>query len=527
LLLGAFGPLFVLLLEGAQTAMPKETLEILLIEDNTQDSSSLIQESLSGSLLGVRLTRVRRPREAMALLAEKPFDAAVVDLSGQNDRGLHTFRSIQASIPGVPLVVLMAPADVETGQEAVRHGAADYLLVTELAGPALWRVLRGAVERQRLAEQLHHAQNMEAVGRLASGVVHDFNNLLTAMICFSEVLLKRKGLAEPVRSGLHEIASAGRQAAGLSQQLLGLARKQAVEFRVLDLNTVVGDLVPLLNGALGEDVALVTDLDPGLRPVCADQGQLQQVILNLCLNARDAMPEGGLLVLTTRQAEEGALQEAPGYALLEVMDTGCGMDEPTRNRIFEPFFTTRSDGLGTGLGLANVQRIVQQCGGHISVRSELGRGSTFTIHLPCVDEPSRAPAPPPPSCAVLEPSKGEETVLVVEDEPAVCELVCLVLQQGGYKVLSASQEGEAVRLCQGYPGPIHLLITDLLLPRMNGRELAMRLRKIRPGLEVMFLSGDGNTAIRPSLGESNLIAKPLSATDLTRIVRQTLDRKAG
>jgi PAS domain S-box-containing protein len=383
--------------------------------------------------------------------------------------------------------------------------------------------------RKKLEEQLRQSQKMDAIGRLAGGIAHDFNNMLAIIIGYSQLLLDRCPQDNPMRRYLEEISNAGDRAAGLTRQLLTFSRKQVLAPRVLDLNDVVASTEKMLRRLIGEDVELVTISDSSLGQVKADPGQLEQVILNLAVNARDAMPQGGRLTIETRNVElretytrhQAGLQ--PGaYVLLAVRDTGCGMDAELQSHVFEPFFTTKEQGQGTGLGLAMVYGIVQQSGGHIAVCSEPGRGATFKIYLPRIEEAEPAFVPPAAPAATLP---GWETVLLVEDEPLVRGLVRQLLQESGYTVLEASQGEDALRICRQAEGPIHLLITDVVMPGMSGRELAERMAPLRPETKVLFMSGYTDDAIvRHGVlaAEAAFLQKPFTPAGLTRKVREVL-----
>ncbi len=354
-------------------------------------------------------------------------------------------------------------------------------------------------ERKRVEEQLRHAQKMEAIGRLAGGVAHDFNNVLTLIQCCGDLLLGRLGPGDPARRNVELIQGAAGRAAALTRQLLAFSRKQVLQPKVLDLNAVVANLDPMLRGLCREDVELLLFPDPGIGRVKADPGQLEQVIMNLAVNARDAMPKGGRLVIETANGEldDAYARRHPGvqpgpYVLLAVSDSGVGMDAETRARIFEPFFTTKEPGRGTGLGLATVYGIVKQSGGHIGVHSEPGKGTTFRLYLPRVDG---AADPVEPPAAITPAPQGSETVLLVEDQEDVLELAREILRRQGYAVLAAGHPREALRLGQEHAGPIHLLLTDVVMPGMTGRELADRLAPRRPEMKVLYMSGYADGAI--------------------------------
>ena len=388
-------------------------------------------------------------------------------------------------------------------------------------------------ERKQLEEQFHQAQKMEAVGRLAGGVAHDFNNLLTAILGSADLVLESLKPAAAEREEVEEIRKAALRAADLTRQLLAFSRQQVVAPTVLNPNTVVADMDKLLRRLLGEDVALRTVLAPDLATVKADPSQLEQVLLNLAVNARDAMPNGGKLTIETQNVEldqeyvRGHLAAQPGsYVMLAVSDTGVGMDAATQARIFEPFFTTKERGKGTGLGLATVYGIVKQSGGWIWVYSEPGQGTTFKVYLPRVTEPA-APAAPSPARPVSV--RGSETILVVEDEEVIRNLVRKVLKANGYTVLVAGTGSDAERVAGAHAGPIHLLMTDVVLPGLNGREVARRLVAQRAGIRVLFLSGYTDDAIvhhgvlDPGVA---FLQKPFSPAVLGRKVREVLDSPA-
>jgi PAS domain S-box-containing protein len=385
-------------------------------------------------------------------------------------------------------------------------------------------------EHQRLEEQFRQAQKMEAVGRLAGGVAHDFNNLLTVITSYSTLLLDDMGAADPRREDLEEIRKAAAGAAGLTRQLLAFSRQQVLEPRVLDLNAVVAGAGKMLQRLIGEDVALVTVLSPDLGSVKADPGQIEQVIMNLAVNARDAMPDGGKLTIETVNVELGETytQEhrpvSPGpYVLLSVSDTGTGMDESTKAHLFEPFFTTKEQGRGTGLGLATVYGIVKQSGGFIWVYSEPSHGTTFKIYLPRVNEPAGDLQQGQP----LESLRGTETILLAEDAAGVRAVAREVLKRNGYSVMEASDGRAALDLAASHSGPIHLLVTDVIMPEMSGRQLADRLREGRPELKVLFVSGYTDDAIiRHGILEPGIafLQKPFTPDALARKVREVLQR---
>ena len=389
-------------------------------------------------------------------------------------------------------------------------------------------------EQRRLEEHYRQAQKMEAVGRLAGGVAHDFNNLLTVINGYSEALLTQGVAGADLQEPLEEIYKAGERAATLTRQLLAFSRKSLLQPRVLDLNALVGETERMLRRLIGADVLLVTDLDADLARVKVDPGQIEQVILNLCINARDAMPQGGRLTIETRNVELASLdvEMAPGrHVLLAVTDTGHGMSDEVKARIFEPFFTTKEKGKGTGLGLATVYGIVQQSGGQVTVESEEGRGTTFRIFLPPTQEATVAETG---GTASSEVPRGTETLLLAEDDEGVRGLALIALRSQGYTVLEARDGQEALEVWRQQRAGIDLLITDVVMPRMGGLPLADQMSAACPGLRILYLSGYTDDAVarhglpRPELASAGtgpaLLAKPFTATALMRKVRGVLDR---
>src|SRR2546427_2286292 len=392
-------------------------------------------------------------------------------------------------------------------------------------------IVRDVTEQRRLQAQLMQAQKMEAVGRLAGGVAHDFNNLLTVIISYSDLLLEDLGRDDPKREDVAAVRKAAEGAAALTHQLLAFSRQQVLQPKVLDVNATVASTEKLLRRLIGEDIQLVAKLGSGLGSVKADPGQIEQVIMNLAVNARDAMPAGGQLTIETANVEmdeayvRGHPLAQPGrYVMLAVSDTGTGMDEQTKAHIFEPFFTTRELGKGTGLGLATVYGIVKQSGGFIWLYSEPGHGTTFKIYLPRVDGAADALGPP---VGTAEVPRGTETVLIVEDEEAVRALAKTALMRKGYRVLEAANGGEALLRCESERAPIHLLVTDVVMPGLGGADLARRLAPLRPDMRVLFISGyTDRAAARHGTMQPGAayLEKPFSLDALARKVREVLDR---
>jgi CheY-like chemotaxis protein len=371
---------------------------------------------------------------------------------------------------------------------------------------------------------------MEAIGVLAGGVAHDFNNLLTVMNGYCEILLNDQGLAPASRQMVREIHRAGDNAAALTRQLLAFSRKQVLAPQVLDLNALVRESAKMLRRLIGADIDLDCALDPALGRIKADPGQIEQVVMNLVVNARDAMPTGGKLTIETHNVELGLdycmahLGVEPGsYVQVAVTDTGVGMDAATQARIFEPFFTTKDPGKGTGLGLSTVHGIVRQTGGHLQVYSELGRGTTFKIYLPLLAEDASTSMT---ASVTLDVPRGNETLLLAEDDDAIRNLVRIALESCGYTVLVAADGEDALKVSSAYKSPVDLLVTDVVMPRMSGRELVERLSKTRPAIRVLYVSGYTDDAIvRHGVVAEGVafLNKPFTPTTLARKVREVLD----
>jgi two-component system, cell cycle sensor histidine kinase and response regulator CckA len=384
-------------------------------------------------------------------------------------------------------------------------------------------------DRKRLESQFLQAQKLESLGKLAGGVAHDFNNLLTVINGYAEMIREGVPKLDPIRDSIAEIVKAGERAAELTRQLLAFGRKQVIAPSVVDLNKVIADTERMLRRVIGEDIELTTVLDPSLQFVMADVGQIQQVFMNLAVNARDAMPDGGRLVIETANVEldeayadsRGALKSG-AYVMLAVSDTGTGMSGEVQEHLFEPFFTTKPSGAGTGLGLSTVYGIVKQSGGAIWVYSEPGKGSTFKIYLPAILEPaSGAPEKPPASML-----RGSETILVVEDQEDVRKLIRVILQKLGYRILEAGSPRDAEVVSAGYPARIQLMVTDVVMPLATGRDLADRLHVSRSGMKVLFISGYTDEVIaHHGIIERGVafLPKPFSAEMLAMKVREVLD----
>jgi len=394
-------------------------------------------------------------------------------------------------------------------------------------------IKRDLTEERRMEAQFLQAQKMEIVGRLAGGIAHDFNNLLTVINGIAELGVAALKDGDPLRSDFQQIQQAGARAAAMTRQLLAFSRKQIMKLDVLNLDALVTEMQGMLQRLIGEDINLTVVASEEPWGVRVDAGQIEQVVLNLVVNARDAMPQGGRVTIQIQNVELDETYAAvhasvrPGqYVMLSVSDTGIGMDAATQARMFEPFFTTKGPGKGTGLGLATVYGIVNQCGGTVWVYSEVGRGTTFKIYLPRIGDAARSATSAEPRPA----QRGTETILVVEDEPALRTLAMRILRSAGYHVLAASGADEAVQILQRHPGRVHLMFTDMVMPGMGGQELAASLVRARPDMKVLYTSGyTDDTVLREGTRDAaaNFIGKPYSRSGLTDAVRQALDRIDG
>jgi two-component system, cell cycle sensor histidine kinase and response regulator CckA len=484
------------------------------------------------------------------MLIFEPSDGTILE-ANQAARALYGYA--RAELVGANLSALLGSENtqelkrdlasrVEPGTIAGRHkskaGAAIEIEMAvhriEYGGKQVsLAVLMDVTTRKALEDQLRQAQRMEAVGMLAGGVAHDFNNLLTIISGYSQLMLNALPPKDPNRHAAEQIFKAGDQAAALTRQLLAFSRRQMLQPRVLDLNQLVTSLGGMLRRLIGEDIDLRLSLQPDLGRVISDPGQLEQVLMNLAVNARDAMPKGGTLTVETANLEfdEGYSSrhfavKPGGYVLLAVSDTGAGMDEETKARLFEPFFTTKAPGKGTGLGLSTVLGIVKQSGGSIQVHSEPGHGASIEVYLPRIDQPVLQDIP----AAQASTRRGTETILLVEDDEMVRSLVRESLERHGYIVLEASGSAAARRILEEHIGPIHLLITDVVMPGGNGRDLAVYVQSRRPEVKALFMSGYTDSAVLDrGIGAGNgqaFIRKPFTPGALTDKVREVLEGDA-
>jgi two-component system cell cycle sensor histidine kinase/response regulator CckA len=521
------------------------TLRVLMVEDSPTDASLVARELRAlGDVESRRVESADEMREAL----REPWDLVLSDWAMPAFSAEAALEILKEDGRDVPFIIVSGSIGEETAAKAMRAGARDFVLKDRLMrlAPAIERELKERDERlerrrgqealeqaeagqRRAEEQLRESQKMEAIGRLAGGIAHDFNNLLSVILSYSSLAIAELPPGDPLREDLLEIEKAGKRAAALTRQLLAFSRRQVLQPKVVDLNNVIAGMSKMLERLIGEDVELAIHAHATDAKVLVDPGQIEQVVMNLAVNARDAMPQGGKLSVETRHVEhdESFLRDhigaRPGpHVMLAVSDDGTGMDAETRARIFEPFFTTKEVGKGTGLGLSTVLGIIQQSGGTIYARSEPGVGTTFEIFLPLAEgrETAGRPVPGPSNL------RGTETVLLCEDDPPLRALVRSILRQYGYEVLEAQSGGDALLLCEQHPAEIHLLLTDVVMPRMSGRQLAERLAPLRPNMRVIYMSGYTEDAvIQHGVLDADVafLQKPITPEALARKVRETLD----
>jgi two-component system cell cycle sensor histidine kinase/response regulator CckA len=511
-------------------------LRVLIVEDSAADALLTVRELRRA---GHELTfeRVEEADDMRRALDTGNFDLVISDWSMPRFSALEAIEVVMESDPRVPIIVVSGTIGEETAVEALQAGAADFIVKGKLTRllPAVQRCLRESAAHRQAAEalrsteeQLRQAQKLEAIGALAGGIAHDFNNMLSVILSYAGLVLDAVQPDDAIREDIVEIRRAAEKASELTRQLLAFSRKQMLQPRILDLNRVVTGLEKMLRRLLGEDVELSLLTTSKIGKVFADPGQVEQVIMNLVINARDAMPRGGKVAIETGDVQLDAayarqhVDVASGsYVMLAVTDTGSGMDRATQARVFEPFFTTKEQGKGTGLGLSTVFGIVKQSEGHIWVYSEVGRGTTFKVYLPWREGEDETESDSPAPATVT----GNETVLLVEDEEQVRVLVRTILRRAGYNVLEAQNGGEALLVCEQFESKIHLMISDVVMPRMSGREVADRLARVRPDMKVLFVSGyTHNAIVHHGVLDAGIhfLQKPITPDALLRKVREVL-----
>ncbi|OGP83386.1 MAG: hypothetical protein A2Y95_00340 [Deltaproteobacteria bacterium RBG_13_65_10] len=520
------------------TGSSHHCLRVLFVEDDPKDLELSLME-LQRSGFEIRGDVVQDPEEFMRRLRTTNYDIVLSDYRLPGWTGMEALECLQQEGKDIPFILMTGSLGEETAVECIKRGAADYVLKDRLVRlPVAVRHAmeerRLRVEHTRLEEQLLQSQKMEAVGRLAGGGAHDFNNLMQIILSYAEMAVERSAMDPEERQDLEEIKKAATRAANLTRQLLAFSRKQVLDPKVLDLNAVLKDLEKMLPRLIGEDVDFQLILAPDLGRIKADPSQIENVIMNLAVNARDAMQYGGTLTIETGNTEideEYARFHPfvpPGrYVMITVTDTGVGMDAEVRSHIFEPFFTTKEAGKGTGLGLATVYGVVKQSGGYIWVYSEAGKGASFKILLPCVDESA---VEVKLGSEREESPRGSETILLVEDESSLRKLVSQLLRTWGYTVLEASHGEEAINMARIHPGAIDLLLTDVVMPAMSGRELAKLLVPLREGIKILYMSGyTDDTILQHGVLDpgSALLQKPFTQETLSRKVYEALHPGPG
>ena len=506
-------------------------LRLLLVEDSADDADLILRE-LRRAGYDPTCERVQTAAELKAALARGPWDLVIADYVLPHFSAPGALALVQESELDLPFIVVSGAIGEETAVQAMRAGARDYIMKGNLIrlAPAIVRELREAGdrrERKQLEVQFRQAQRLEAIGRLAGGVAHDFNNLLTVITSRSQFILDRLPSTEPSHREAGLILEAAHRAAALTRQLLVFSRGQVLQIRALNLNLAVAEMEGMLRRLIGERIDLQVFLDPTLGHVKADQSHVEQVIMNLVVNARDAMPNGGRLTIETANEDldeaycRARVGASPGpHVMLAVTDAGAGMDAETQAHLFEPFFTTKGT-MGTGLGLAVVYGIVKQSGGSISVVSALGQGTSIKILLPRVAATGEATEP---SAIFAGSVSGTETVLLVEDDEEVRTVVGEILRSHGYTVLEAHDGDRALQLSAVYKGVIHLVVTDLVMPHLGGRELIGRMMPGRPDVRVLFVSGYSDDTITDyDALRADFLEKPFAAPGLVRKVREVLN----
>jgi signal transduction histidine kinase len=514
-------------------------VRILLVDDDPQ-AGTLIEMALADARFERRIEVVVTAAEGLERIRADDHDIFLIDQQLPDGTGLQLIRDAKADGAGKPIILLTGHGSGALDDAALDAGATDYV-EKQLVGAQLERAIRYALRHWRAArtlhdreEQLRHAQKMEAIGRLAGGVAHDFNNLLTAVVGYTDLIRERLEPEEQTARDVGEIRKAADRAAALTRQLLAFSRKQFLNPTVMDLNETVTGLQHMLPRVIGEHIKTTIELSRELVRVRADASQMDQVLVNLVLNARDAMPSGGQLTITTENVSldeeridaEGLTLPVGSYVMLGVSDTGMGMDSATRARAFEPFFTTKPKGKGTGLGLATVYGIVDQSGGGIAIDSAPGRGTSIRIYLPVTSAAVDHPIPEPlPSLS----SAGSERILLVEDNEAVRELAVRALRRRGYTVQEARNAEEAIEWSQASTMKPQLLVTDVIMPGLSGPNLAARLMNQDPDLRVLYMSGytdDATPAHGMYWGGVPLLQKPFTPGQLAERVRLALDSPA-
>jgi len=501
-----------------------------------REDAGLVQAALEAGHIACTVERVENQADFVAALERNHVDLVLSDFKLPAFDGLSALELVHTKWPALPFILVSEAPDEESAIESFKCGATDYVLKQQPSRivPAVRRAMQeveARTERQQLEEQFIEAQKMEVIGQLASGVAHDFNNILGVIIGYSDLMRQELTPDNPLNQYVEEIRRAGEHATKLTRQLLVFSRKQTVQPVVLDLNEAIKDLDKMLRRLINENIELTVSPGKQIGRVKADVGYVGQVLVNLVINARDAMPNGGQLSIATQNAilDENYVRTHPevvpgDYVMLAVSDTGVGMTDEVKAHLFEAFYTTKPKGKGTGLGLSTCQTIAQQSGGHIAAYSELGKGTTFKVYFRRVDQPLEVAAQPVQNGPL---PLGTETLLIVEDDPSVCHLANSVLTSQGYTVLRAMNGQEALRVAREHKGPpIRLVITDVIMPQMGGKVMAEWLKSSDPNLKILFTSGYTDDAIvqygvlDPGVA---FLSKPYTPATLARKVREMLD----
>ncbi|HKP97716.1 MAG TPA: response regulator [Fibrobacteria bacterium] len=518
-------------------------LRILFVEDSEADVDLATWELEKSGYTLSRSERVQTREDLSRAIQSETWDLVISDYSMPSFTGLEALRLVRELRPDLPYIMVSGTIGEDVAVIAMKAGANDYLMKGHLQrlAPAVDREMRDMAERKRSEdalrkseEQLRLAQRMETVGRLAGGVAHDFNNILSVISGYANLLQMKMAKTGSAPRELMEIEKAVVKATALVRQLLTFSRRQVVQPQILDLGTVITDSLSMLRMVVGEDISLETRVEKGLGKIKADKSQVEQIIMNLAVNAKDAMPRGGTLSvelsaesLPPEHFRQGEKFQPGKYLCVSVRDTGHGIPAEILPRIFEPFFTTKGEGRGTGLGLSTVYAIVQQIGGSIRVDSAMKKGTTFAIHFPCVSDSEAEDAEPVKPEARRIASKGE-TVLLVEDDTDLRKLTKDILVLDGYQVLEPATPQDALGFARSMEMRIDLLLTDLVMPRMNGKDLAEAILAIRPDLRVMYMSGYAPEYLMPDAGlisELCFLEKPFSPAKLLGKVRSALDAR--
>ena len=521
------------------TTAKRKELRVLLVEDSLADAE-LLMASLAEAGYDAVTERVQTSDEMRAALRQGGWHVILSDYSLPSFSAPEALAIAQELQPELPFIIVSGTVGEDTAVNALKAGASDFLVKGRLTRlvPAIERELREAemrrerqLERDGLEDRLRQSQKLEGIGRLAGGIAHDFNNLLTVIIGYTEMVLDQIGPDKPISKDLAEIRSASDRAVALTRQLLAFSRKQTLNVVTMDLNTVIESMRNMLERLISADIAIRSHLAADLPAILADRVQVEQIVMNLVMNARDAMPRGGVITIDTKAVTAADVRAAtheraaaPRYVALTIRDTGQGMDSATQARIFEPFFTTKGAGEGTGLGLATVYGVVQQLGGHIAVSSGLGLGTTFTLYFPQCDDSIKPDQAQRRTSAPL--AAAREVILVVEDQRGVRQLASRILIRHGYTVLEAADARQALDIAERPDQVLDLVISDVVMPAMGGPELVGRLRTLRPTTKALYMSGYTGDDLSRRIGEESsvlVLEKPFSATALLRAVRDVLD----